>query len=448
MTDGSASPSLGARLAIMGLALAASFLFSAIEFAVIRLDRLKVKTQADEGDRIAKLLLFFLDDTGRFLSSISIGNTLANLLLSSFAAVTFAAPLSRWAAAHLHGIVSAGTVEAVVTTLVTVVLTFLVLVCGELAPKQFALSRGESFAHRMARPIRSWAAFVHPAVWLVTHSTHGLLRLFGIRPDAGQPLVVNEEQILRQVEYGEQHGAIEADEKEMIENVFDLNDQTAADVMVHRKDVVALPVEATAKEVADTIRETGYSRFPVYRDNVDNIVGVLNTRDFLLRSLEDPAPSIRPLLRKAMFVPETIKADALLSRMQKRKQRLAIVVDDFGGTSGIVSMEDLVEQIVGELYDEYDDVDDIVRIQRLPDGAWRVPGESTIDDVNDALDTSLVEGEFNTLGGYIIERLSTVPAAGALVRVPELGLDLRVEKMDGHRIDSVIVRKTEPTQQP
>lgn len=443
MTATPASTPLGGRLLIMAAALVASFLFSAIEFAVIRLDRLTLKTEAEEGDRTARLLLFFLDDTGRFLSSISIGNTLANLLLSSFVAVTFSAPLTRWAVRVLPGTPNYATVETAATALVTVALTFFVLVCGEIAPKQFALARGEPFARRMARPIRGWAAFVFPAVYCVNLAAKGVLRLFGLRADLGQPLVVNEEQILRQVEYGEQHGAIESDEKEMIENVFDLNDQTAADVMVHRKDVVALSDDVTPREIAETIRKTGYSRFPVYKDNIDNIVGVLNTRDFLLRSLQDRSPAVAPLLRKAMFVPETVKVDVLLKRMQRRKQRLAIVVDDFGGTSGIVSMEDLVEQIVGELYDEYDDEDDILRIQHLPDGTWRVPGESTIDDVNETLDTELVEGEFNTLGGYIIERLGSLPSTGAVIRVPELGLELKVERMEGHRIDSVIVRKTE-----
>ena len=436
--------SLGARLVIMGCALAASFLFSAIEFAVIRLDRLVLRAQADEGDRTAKLLLVFLDDPGRFLSSISIGNTLANLLLSSFAAVTFAAPLARWAVARLPGHAAPGTVEAVATALVTVLLTFLVLVCGEIAPKQFALDRGEGFARRVVRPVRGWARIVSPAVSLVNVSARGLLRLFGIRTGDVHSLVVDEEQIMRQVEYGEKSGAIESDEKEMIENVFELNDLTAADVMVHRKDVVALPSDVSAKDVAETIRETGYSRFPVFTENVDNVVGILNTRDFLLRSLETPEPAIGPLIRKAMFVPETIKVDVLLRRMQKRKQRLAIVVDDFGGTSGIVSLEDLLEEIVGELYDEYDKDSEILRIVRLPDGSWRVPGESTIDEVNEKTGLELEEGEFNTLGGYIIEHLGTVPAAGAMLRVPGEGVDLKVEKMDGHRIDSVLVQATQP----
>lgn len=431
---------LGGRLLVMGAALLASFLFSAIEFAVIRLDRLALKNEADQGDKSARLLLFFLDDTGRFLSSISIGNTLANLLLSSFVAVTFSGPLTQMIHKAIPGSDFAA-VESVTTAIVTLFLTFVVIVVGEITPKQFALSRGDSFARRLARPIRFWAMLVYPAVFCINFAVKAVLKLFGIRPEMGQPLVVNEEQILRQVEYGEQHGAIEADEKEMIENVFDLNDHTAADVMVHRKDVIALSDDVTPQEVADTIRETGYSRFPIYKDTIDNIVGILNTRDFLLKSLQEPSPAIMPLLRKAMFVPETIKADALFSRMQRRKQRLAIVVDDFGGTSGIVSMEDLVEEIVGELYDEYDDESDITRITRRSDGSWLIPGESTIDDVNEALDTELIEGEFNTLGGYIIEQLTTVPAAGAIVRVPELGLELRVEAMDGHRIGSVIARK-------
>ena len=444
MTEAPESSFLGARLIVMACALVASFLFSAIEFAVIRLDRLVLRAQADEGDRTAKLLLYFLDEPGRFLSSISIGNTLANLLLSSFVAVTFAAPLSRWAVAKLPGHWAPGGVEAVVTALVTLLLTFFVLVFGEIAPKQFALDRGEGFARRMARPVRGWARVVSPAVSLVNLSARGLLRLFGIRAGDVHRLVVDEEQIMRQVEYGEKSGAIESDEKEMIENVFELNDLTAADVMVHRKDVVALPSDVSAKDVAETIRETGYSRYPVYTENIDNVVGILNTRDFLLRSLETPAPAIGPLVRKAMFVPETIKVDVLLRRMQKRKQRLAIVVDDFGGTSGIVSIEDLLEEIVGELYDEYDTDSDILRIVRLPDGTWRVPGESTIDEVNDKLGIELEEGEFNTLGGYIIEHLGTVPAAGAMLRVAEEGVDLKVEKMDGHRIGSVLVQRTKP----
>ena len=289
--------------------------------------------------------------------------------------------------------------------------------------------------------LRAWTWIVHPAVWLVSASARLVLRPLGVRPGDGLVPAVTEDQILLQVEAGEQQGTVEADEKEMIENVFELNDLTAADVMVHRKDVVALPAEASWEEIRDTIRRAGVSRIPIYRGSIDTIEGVLNARDFLLRSVDSRSFAIAALLRKPMFVPETVKADVLLKRMQKRKQSIAIIVDDYGGTSGIVTIEDLVEQIVGDLYDEYDGPDDVVEIRDLGEGKWLVPGESSIDDVNEALGTELEEGEFSTLAGWIVERLASVPAQGADVDVPEHGLSMKVVKMEGRRIDTVLVRK-------
>ena len=437
------------RLIIMAAALSASFFFSASEFAVIRLDRLKIRNEVDHGDKRAGILLRFLENAGRFLSSIAIGNTFANLLLSSFVAVTFAEPLTNWLIKVFGATdMNKETVTSVATVIVTVVITYLVLVCGEITPKQFAISKGEVFARRMSRALRGWSLLVSPVVWLVDNTARFLLRFFGIKQLPSAQVDVNEEQILMQVEYGEQHGAIETDEKEMIQNVFELNDLTAADVMVHRKDVVALPITTTPKEVQDTIRETNFSRIPIYKENIDNVIGVLNSRDILLRSLDGSDFSIEPLIRTVLFVPETLKADVLLKRMQNRKQSLAIVVDDHGGTSGIVSIQDLLTEIVGDLYDEYDTETDELHIVNLPDGSWRVPGEATIDDVNADVGTELVEGEFNTLGGYIIERLGSVPTTGTIVNVPELNLRMMVEKMDGHRVDSVIIQKVEPAPQP
>ena len=440
------SSGLAPRLLVMALALAASFFFSASEFAVIRLDRLKVRQAADEGSRSDRILAGFLSDTGRFLSGISIGNTLANLLLSSFAAITFAPPLARAIASSVRA--DAAT-ENAAAAIVTVLLSVAVLVFGEVAPKQAAIAAGERFAHRFARVLRAWTWLVHPAVWLVSAASRLVLRPFGVRPADGLAPAVTEDQILLQVEAGEKQGTVEADEKEMIENVFELNDLTAADVMVHRKDVVALPADASWGEIRDTIRRSGVSRIPVYRDSIDTIEGVLNARDFLLRSADSKNFSIGPLLRKPVFFPETVKADLLLKRMQKRKLSFAVIVDDHGGTSGIVTVEDLVEQIVGDLYDEYDPPDDFVEIRRLGEGRWRVPGESTIADVNEAVGAELEEGEFNTLGGWIFERLSSIPSQGARIRVPEAGLEMEVERMDGLRIDSVLVtRKAPPPDKP
>ncbi len=440
--DASAATPVGWRLAIMGLALAASFFFSAGEFAVIRLDRLKLREEAEGGSRSARFLNEFLSDTGRFLSSLSVGNTLANLLLSSFAAVTFAPPLAAWLVDVLPGSPNPATVESYSTALLTLVLSYAVLVFGEIAPKQFAIARGDRYARRAAPALRVWSRIVWPAVFVVNGGVKLLFRAFGARVAEQDAATVTEEQILRQIEYGEEHGAIEADEKEMIENVFAFNDLTAEDVMVHRKDVVALPADASAREIRETIRTSGYSRLPVFDGTIDEIEGVLNARDWLLRATAGAtAPKLAPLLRKPLFVPETVKADVLFRRMQKRKTPMAIVVDDHGGTSGIVTMEDLVEQVVGDLYDEYDKDEDIVRIERLGPSRWRVPGEALLDDVNEALDSTLEEGEYGTLGGWLFERLESVPSRGAVVDVPEQGLRMVVEKMDGHRIDSVLAER-------
>ena len=437
------------RLLVMACALGASFFFSASEFAVIRLDRLKVRQAADEGSRTDKILCGFLEDTGRFLSGISIGNTLANLLLGSFAAITFAPPIARRLVRVLPGVSDPAGAEPAAAAVVTLALSYAVLVFGEITPKQVAMAAGERFAHRFAPFLRAWGRLVHPAVWLVSVSSRLALRAVGVKQAQPFAPAVTEDQILLQVEAGEKQGTVEADvSAPLIENVFELNDLTAADVMVHRKDVVALPAEVSWSEIRDTIRRAGVSRIPIYRGSIDTIEGVLNARDFLLRSLDADSFAIAPLLRKPMFVPETIKADALLKRMQKRKLSLAIVIDDYGGTSGIVTMEDLVEQIVGEIYDEYDGPDDVVEIKKLDGGRWLVPGESSIDDVNEALGTALEEGEFATLGGWIFERLASVPAQGADVDVPEHGLSMKIVKMDGRRIDSVLVRKAQAPADP
>ncbi len=442
-----ASP-LGWRLSVMALALLASFAFSASEFAVIRLDRLKLREEADDGSAAARTLSAFLSDTGRFLSSISVGNTLANLLLSSFAAVTFAPPLARWLAETLPGQHDVSAVETVATALLTILLSYAVLVFGEIAPKQFAIARGDAFARRAAPALRAWSRFVSPAVFLVNGGVKSIFRLFGARVAESEAATITEEQILRQVEYGEEHGSIESDEKEMIENVFAFNDLTAEDVMVHRKDIVALPIDASARDIRETIRTSGFSRLPVYEGTIDEIEGVLNARDWLLRCSGGSVPKLGPLLRKPLFVPETVKADVLFKRMQKRKASMAIVIDDHGGTSGLVTTEDLVEQVVGDIYDEYDKDEDIIRISELGPGRWRVPGEALLDDVNEALGTELEEGEYGTLGGWLFERLESVPARGAVVDVPEQGIRMLVEKMDGHRIDSVLVEKETPPPSP
>ena len=216
--------------------------------------------------------------------------------------------------------------------------------------------------------------------------------------------------------------------------------------MVHRRDIVAIPVTATEEECRETIRSSNFSRIPVYEENIDNIKGILNSRDFLLKALDNEHINFVDILRKPLFVPETIRADVLFSQMQKSKQPIAIVLDEYGGTSGLISLEDLLEEIVGEIYDEYDQPEEEKReIEKLNDDEYRVPGEMPLKDVIEQLQLPTPEDEdFNTFAGIVFDRLKTVPTVGTIVPLPKLHIEAKVEKMDGNRIESLVVVKKEP----
>lgn len=243
------------------------------------------------------------------------------------------------------------------------------------------------------------------------------------------------------VDLGREKGVIAAAEKEMIENVFEFNNKTASDIMVHRRDIVALPLDASPEDCRRVLRECGFSRLPVYSGSVDDIVGVLNVRDYLIQSLEDDDPALGPLLRQPFFVPETIRADVLFRDMQRRKQSLAIVLDEYGGTAGLLSLENLLEEIVGEIYDEYDEEEQQSEWEKLDENTFRIRGATALGDVSELLAVDLPEDDYHTLGGLIFGRLSVIPSEGTILKLPEYGLMMTVEKMDGRRVASVVVRR-------
>ena len=258
---------------------------------------------------------------------------------------------------------------------------------------------------------------------------------------------VSEEEIRMMVDIGEEHGAIAQEEKEMIENVFEFNNTIASEIMVHRKDITALSVNATEKDCHDTIRKSGFSRIPVYSNSIDNIEGILNTKDYLIELLDGQKHDIAGLLRTPLFVPETIRADVLFRRMQANKQPMAILLDEFGGTAGLLTMEDLLEEIVGEIYDEYDVNVKEAKIEKISDTEFRIPGETDIDQVNETLNTNIEGEDVNTLGGFIFGKLNSIPVAKSKLELPEMNLEMIVENVHNHRIASVLVRKL-PTEQP
>ena len=265
-----------------------------------------------------------------------------------------------------------------------------------------------------------------------------ILSPFKIKPsEAGE--LVTEEDILMMVDIGEEKGAIEAEEKEMIENIFEFNNMDAEDCMVHRKDITAIDIEASDEEILETIQESGLSRFPVYEDSIDNVLGILTTRDYLISKCSGKETPLRRLVRPAHFVPESVRTDVLFREMQTRKQHMAIVVDEYGGTSGLITLEDLLEEIVGNIYDEFDPKEE-QDITQLPDGRYRISGAAELENVSEALEIELpVDDEYDTLGGLIFSRLTEIPADGAHPVVECFGLRISVEEIAERRVEWAIV---------
>jgi putative hemolysin len=255
---------------------------------------------------------------------------------------------------------------------------------------------------------------------------------------------VSEEDIRLMVDMGEENGEIEKEEKELIENVFEFNNSTAADVMVHRTDTVMIWAEDTPEEIMEVIRSSGLTRFPVYEEDTDDIIGILNTRDYLLNAQEKRPKALRQLLRKAYFVPETVRTDVLFRDMQSRKVHLAVVVDEYGGTSGIITMEDLLEELVGNIYDEFDPLDE-QQIVPLGENLWRISGSAPLEDIAEALDMEFPEDEeTETLGGLVFTRLDVIPADGTHPVVDTDGLHIQVEELSDRRVEWAKVSKLPP----
>ena len=415
--------------------------FSATELAVISLSENLLRRQAESGDKKSARLLKVVENPTRFLSTIQIGITLAGFLGSAFAAGNFAGRLSAWAVKEFS---ISGSAEAAVNTLsvvfITIVLSFFTLVFGELVPKRIAMQKGPKIAQFASGIVSAIAVIMRPVIWFLTVSTNGVLRLLHIDPNA-EGEAVSEEGIRMMVDIGEEKGAIETGEREMIENIFEFNNMTAEDVMIHRTDVVMLWADDSDDEIVHTIVETGLSRYPVYEEDADDVIGILNSRDYFLNARREEPRPMRELLRPAYFVPESVRTDVLFRDMQDKKVHLAIVVDEYGGTSGIITMEDLLEEIVGKIYDEFDPQDE-QEITLLEPNLWRVSGSADLEDLADELDIDLPEDdEYDTLGGLIFAQFTVIPEDGSQPEMDVLGLHIKVEQLEDRRVAWALVSK-------
>ena len=432
------------KLIVLVILILINAFFAAAEIAVISLSETKLKKQAEEGDKKAVRLLRLTQAPDHFLSAIQIAITLAGFLSSAFAADSFSDPLVDWLVRE-KGVTAlpAATLNNIVVVLITIVLSYFSLVLGELVPKRIAMKKTEGVARFTVGAVSAMAVVFRPVIWLLSKSTNGVLRLLRIDPNADRE-DVSEDEIRMMVDLGEERGAIEASEKELIENIFEFNNTTAEDVMIHRTDMVLLWAEDGRDEVLRAITESGRSRFPVYEEDADDIVGILNTRDWLLNAQQERPRPLRELLRPAYFVPESVRTDILFRDMQSKKVHMAIVVDEYGGTSGLVTMEDLLEEIVGNIYDEFDPLEE-KDVEQVEPGLWRVSGACGLERLAEALDMEFPEDEeSDTLGGLVFAQLSVIPEDGSQLEVDACGLHIRVLNFTDRRVEWALVSRLAP----
>lgn len=430
------------QLLLQVVLIAINAFFAMTEIAVISLNANKLKKQAEAGDRKAAQMMKMVEKPEGFLSTIQVGITLAGFLGSAFAADNFAA---RMSAALLEAGVkmSPNALNSVCVILVTLILSYFTLILGELVPKRVAMQQPEKAAKASSSIIYALSIIMKPIIWFLSVSTNAVLRLLRIDPNAKND-EVTEADIRLMVDIGGQSGAIEADERTLIENVFEFNNQTAREVMTPRTDVTALSVDDTPKEIVKAIRETGLTRFPVYEESLDEIVGVLNAKQYLLNLQQKHPLPLMEMLLPPYCVPESIMIDDLFRNMQKAKRHFAVLVDEYGGTAGIVTMEDLIEELVGDIYDESDPLEERDVVRMAPN-LWRVAGDVTIDALSDALEMELPTSDnYDTLGGLVFSQLYEIPEDGATPEVTADGLHIQVEQLKDRRVEWALVSKVNP----
>lgn len=434
---------LGLQLLLQFVLIFINAFFAMSEIAVISLNEGKVRRRAEEGDRVSKRLLKMVTEPSGFLSTIQIAITLSGFLGSAFAAQNLATRLSSWLVNDCGWNIAQSTLETLSVIAITLALSYITLIFGELVPKRIAMNNPEKVAGFVSGVLSAVATVLRPVVWFLAKSTNGVLRLIGIDPNENSEKV-SEDDIRLMVDIGEEKGTIESNEKELIENIFEFNNTTAADIMVHRTDMVVLWLEDPLDTIIETIQDSGLSRFPVCGEDVDDVRGILRSRELFLNLHSKQPKPLSELVMPAYFVPETVRTDVLFRDMQAKKTHMSIVIDEFGGISGLVTMEDLLEEIVGKIFDESDKTEP-AEITPLGDDTWRVAGSATIEDINEALGIKLEESdEYETLGGLIYNNLTSIPPDGSQPEIRIDCLDIKVDLIEDRRIEWATVKVIRP----
>lgn len=414
--------------------------FSSSEIALISLNDNKIKYMAEKGDKKSQMLYKLLEEPSRFLATIQIGITLAGFLASAFASESFADRLVK-VILKMGISVPESTLKTISMIIITLVLSYFTLVLGELVPKRLAMRKAESISRFSVKPLTILSRFTSPFVRFLTFSTNSIVRLFGINPDEKDGNIT-EEEIRMMIAEGEEKGSIRTTEKNMINNIFEFDNKKVTDIMTHRTDIVAIQEDKNLSEIISIVSGGRYTRFPVYKESIDNIIGLINAKDLLQYTVDKEIKkdfSLVNMLRPVYYVPSSKKTNELFFELQKNKIHFAVIIDEYGGTEGIVTMEDLIEEIVGDIFDEYDvEERDFIKID---DNISVFSGATSLDIIKEYLDISLPVETYETLSGFIIGEIGRFPDINEKPEFNYNGVTFSVEEMDEKRISKVRISK-------
>lgn len=423
--------------------IALNAVFASAEIAVISMNEIKIQKASEDGDKRAGKILRLTEQPARFLATIQVAITMAGLLGSAFAAENFADVLVQAVVSTGIGI-SEATLKPIAIFLITMILAYFNLVFGELVPKRIAMKKSDQMALGMAGMLSFVSKLFAPLVWLLTVSTNGILHLLGMKAEDEEEQV-SEEEIQMLLEKGSASGVIDEENKEIISNVFDLDDLSAEEVCTHRRDVVSLDMEDSMEEWERIIQENRHTYYPVY-ENMEDVVGILDTRDYF--RLKDRSREIvmKEAVKQPVFIPETMKVNVIFQNMKESRNYFTVVLDEYGGISGILTIHDVIEALVGDLDEKGEET--VTEIEKIDDKTWKIYGQAELEDVAEELNLELPTEKYHTYSGYIFSLLGTIPKDGSTFTVTEDKFTIRVLGVKNHRIgETRLTLKDEPKEQ-
>ena len=424
------------QLIILAVLILVNAYFSASEIAFISLNDAKIEKQSKEGNKKAKQIEAMLRTPSAFLATIQIGITLAGFLSSAFASDAFADKLAPMLN-NLLPMLGTDTWRTISIILITILLSFFTLVFGELVPKRLAMKYYEKVSFGTIGVIRGISFITAPFVKLLTFSTNVISKIFGVKENEEE--IVTEEEIKMMIDEGEEKGTIDQEEKELLNNVFEFNDTTASEIMTPRIDIFALKISQDLYEVLDELDDYKYSRIPVYEDTIDNIKGIILIKDILKDLRDKKKINIKKLIKEVHFVPESVPIDKLFRQLQRNKMQMAIVIDEYGGTAGLVTMEDILEELVGNIFDEHDEEE--LEYELIDENTYMVNGNISIGDLEKIIGIEISDGDYETLSGYLLGKLEELPPEGEETIIEDGKLTYKIEEYEDKRIKRVKICK-------